>query len=164
MGTKISELNIQSPLDGTEYVECIIAPYSPGTNRRVTTQEIADLANPGGAVDSVNGQTGVVVLDAFDVDADNGAPVASTTGTAIAFAVPQFYASAETPATGNVTLVTTGLVAGMVQVLYHDDSSEPTFPAEFSRLSGFYVTNTLNIIYMHAISATRIEYMIFQEL
>lgn len=140
----------------------------------------------GGAVDSVNGQTGVVVLDAVDIDFTpagniaatdvqaaiveldgetlNGRAVASTTGTAIAFAVPQFYASVGTPATGNVTLVTTGLVPGMVQVLYHDDSSEPTFPAEFARLSGFYVTNTLNIIYMHAISATRIEYMIFQEL
>lgn len=156
---KISELPASGALTGAEILELV----QGGINKQTTAQDIADLGG-GGAVDSVNGQTGVVVLDAFDVDADNGAPVASTTGTAIAFAVPQFYASAGTPATGNVTLVTTGLVPGMVQVLYHDDSSEPTFPAEFARLSGFYVTNTLNIIYMHAISATRIEYMIFQEL
>lgn len=94
----------------------------------------------------------------------NGLAAVDTTGTAIAFAVPQFYASAGSPATGNITLVTTGLVKGMVQVLYHNNSSEPTYPAQFVRVSGFYIPNTLNIIYMHAISATRIEYMIFQQL
>lgn len=63
---RISEL-IQRTPDGTEFLEVIIPPFTPGTNRRVLLQDILDMA---GAVDSVNGQTGVVVLDAGDVGAD----------------------------------------------------------------------------------------------
>lgn len=32
---RISELNTLSELLGSEYFECIISPYSPGTNRKV---------------------------------------------------------------------------------------------------------------------------------
>lgn len=81
---KISELNTHTP-DGTEYVECIIAPYSPGTNRRITTQSLANLG--GGAVNSVNGQTGVVSLDAGDVGADPAGSAASAQAAAIAAGV-----------------------------------------------------------------------------
>jgi hypothetical protein len=41
-----------------------------GTNLAAVLDVIDDLALGGGAVDSVNGETGVVVLDAADVDAD----------------------------------------------------------------------------------------------
>lgn len=51
-------------LDGTEEVPVVKA----GITSRTTAQAIADLGG-GGAVDSVNGQTGVVVLDAADVGA-----------------------------------------------------------------------------------------------
>jgi hypothetical protein len=77
MGTKISEFTLVTP-DGTEYVECIISPYTPGTNRRITTQSIADLGGGGGAVDSVNGQTGVVVLDAGDIGVTPAGGIAAT--------------------------------------------------------------------------------------
>lgn len=53
MGTKISELNTHTP-DGTEYLECIITPYTPGTNRRITSQQIADLGG-GGAWGTITG-------------------------------------------------------------------------------------------------------------
>lgn len=62
---KISELAAAGTLDGSELVEVV----KGGTNSQTTTQDIADLGGGGGAVDSVNGQTGVVVLDASDVGA-----------------------------------------------------------------------------------------------
>lgn len=44
---KISEL-IQRAPDGTEYLEVIIPPFGPGSNRRVLLQDIVDLAGSGG--------------------------------------------------------------------------------------------------------------------
>jgi hypothetical protein len=54
-----------SNLSGAE----ILTVEQAGVPIQVTTQQIADLDGAGGAVDSVNGQTGVVVLDAVDVGA-----------------------------------------------------------------------------------------------
>lgn len=63
---KISELGTAStPLSGTELLEGV----QGGTNVKMTTQDVADLAAGGGAVTSVNGQTGAVVLTAANVDA-----------------------------------------------------------------------------------------------
>lgn len=63
---KISELTAASALDGTEPVAIV----QGGVTVRTTTQEIADLGGGGGAVSSVNGQTGTVSLTAPDVGAD----------------------------------------------------------------------------------------------
>lgn len=83
------------------------------------------------------------------------------TGVAIQFDSPKIYnAPPATPGIGNVTLNATGLVKGMVQILYHNDASEPSWPSEFVRLRGDYVPSALNVIYMNAISATRIEYVV----
>lgn len=64
---RISELPVVSsgPLEGPELVTVV----QGGVTSQTTAQEIANLAAPGSAVDSVNGQTGVVVLDAADVGA-----------------------------------------------------------------------------------------------
>lgn len=66
---RISELGFVSsgPLIGTE----LVAVVQNGDTVQTTAQEIANLApgGGGGAVDSVNTQTGVVVLDAADVGA-----------------------------------------------------------------------------------------------
>lgn len=63
---KISQLpSATTPLAGSELVEIV----QGGINKQVTAQDVADLGGGGGAVDSVNGQTGVVVLDAGDVGA-----------------------------------------------------------------------------------------------
>lgn len=59
---KISELTTAGALTGAELVELV----QGGLNKKSTTQDIADLGG-GGAVDSVNGATGVVVLDAGDI-------------------------------------------------------------------------------------------------
>ena len=95
----------------------------------------------------------------------SGLAAVDTTGTAIQFDVPKTYGSVATPETGNVTLNSTGLVKGMVQLLLHNNASvAPTFGSEFARIGGNYVTNVLNSIYFHAVSATRIEYTINQTL
>lgn len=60
---KISQLPVATtPLAGTELMEIV----QGGVNKQVATSEVGG----GGAVASVNGQTGVVVLDAGDVGAD----------------------------------------------------------------------------------------------
>lgn len=112
----------------------------------------------GGAVDSVNGQTGVVVLDI-----ENGLPAVDTTGTAISFAIPQIYGSVASPETGNITVVTTGLVKGMTQLLIHDNGTEPTYGGEIQIISGTYSTTVTNYIMLMAVSTTLILVTISQE-
>lgn len=67
---KISQLDAASPLSGTELVPVV----QDGQTKKVTAQAIADLGGGGGGdVASVNGQTGVVVLDHEDVGAASAA-------------------------------------------------------------------------------------------
>jgi hypothetical protein len=157
--------------DGTE----IVAVSKDGESASMTAQQIADLSPGSGTVTSVSGTTDRItstggatpVLDidpAYDATTINGRPVVDTTGTVIAFAVPQTYGSVASPETGNITLDATGLVLGMVQLLLHNHSSIPTFGSEFKRIGGTYVTSVLNSIYFHAVSASRIEYTVSQQL
>jgi hypothetical protein len=62
--SKISDLGAASALVGTELVPIV----QGGNTKKITTQDIADLGGGGGgAVDSVNGAIGVVVLDSDDI-------------------------------------------------------------------------------------------------
>ena len=90
-----------------------------------------------------------------------GAPVSST-GTAIQFDRPRNY-GVSTPETGNITLNSTGLVAGNTQLVIHNNSGAPTFGAEFTVVSGTYVTDEDNYIMLHAVSASLILVTINQE-
>ncbi len=113
------------------------------------------------AVDSVNGQTGVVVLDAADVGAD--AITTATTGAVISFATPQIYNSIASPSASNITDNLTGARIGVVQKIYHNAGTTPTFPAGWVRRgTGTYVTSTLNIIYAEWSVGTTVEYWITQ--
>lgn len=115
----------------------------------------------GGAVDSVNGQTGVVVLDADDVGAD--AITTATTGAVISFATPQVYNSIASPSSSNLTDNLTGARIGVVQKIYHNAGTAPTVPAGWVlRGTGAYVTSTLNIIYAEWSVGTTVEYWITQ--
>lgn len=86
-----------------------------------------------------------------------------TTGTAISFAKPQIYGSDASPETGNITIVTTGLVKGMTQLLIHNNGSEPTYGSPIKIISGAYVTGELNYIMLLAVSTTSVLVTISQE-
>jgi hypothetical protein len=73
---KISALTAAGALSGAELVEIV----QGGVNVKSTTQDIADLGGGGGgAVDSVNGATGVVVLDAGDIAFTPAGTISATT-------------------------------------------------------------------------------------
>lgn len=145
----------------------------------------------GGAVDSVNGQTGVVVLDADDIaetatrkwqsadqdifnDAtssiqtqlDSKLPIETptTTGVALTFATDRVYGSIASPETGNITADVTGAKLGVTNIIIHNSGTAPTFDSKFKKLSGSgsYVISVVNYIYCTYINATEIIYSINQ--
>lgn len=117
---------------------------------------------PAGVISATDTQAAVVEVSN---ETSNGREPLDVTGTAISFAVPQTYGSVATPETGNVTLVTTGLVKGCVQLLLHNHATtEPTWPTEFKRQGGVYIPAALNNIYMDPVSTTRINYWISQDI
>lgn len=59
----ITGLSTGTALTGTELVPIV----QGGNTKKITTQDIADLSGGGGAVDSVNGAVGVVVLDSDNI-------------------------------------------------------------------------------------------------
>lgn len=89
-----------APLTGTE----VVALVQGGTSKRTTTQDIADLGGGSGAVDSVNGQTGLVVLDAGDI---GNTPAGSIAATDVQGAINEL--DTEKATTGSVTTVATDL-------------------------------------------------------
>jgi len=93
----------------------------------------------------------------------NGLAATDTTGTAIAFAVPQIYGSIGSPETGNITINTTGLVKGMTQLLIHNNGTEPTYGSEITIISGAYATGEANFIMLMAVSSSLILVTISQE-
>jgi hypothetical protein len=81
------------------------------------------------------------------------------TGTSISFDAPAVYNSVASPATGNITEDLTGARIGVLQKIYHNDSSEPSYPAGWVNIgSGTYDNSSLNIIYAEWVSGTRVEY------
>ena len=84
----------------------------------------------------------------------------TSSGSFIEFFRPLTYNSVASPATGNFTNNLTGSRIGIVQKIYHQSGTAPTFPAGWVLLSGVYNTSTLNIIYAEWVSGTRVEYWI----
>jgi hypothetical protein len=87
----------------------------------------------------------------------------ATTGSVIAFVRPQIYNSIASPSSSNITDSLTGARIGVVQKIYHNAGTAPTFPAGWvKRGTGSYVTSTLNIIYAEWSVGTTVEYWITQ--
>ncbi len=83
----------------------------------------------------------------------------------VTYETSYIYGDAGAPLTGNITDDQTGAVIGLVQKLYHQQATVPTFPATYVNIGAVgYVVNQLNIIYIEYVSATRIEYWIAFEL
>lgn len=88
----------------------------------------------------------------------------STTGTTIFFATPQVYNLPTSGITGNITNDLTGARIGVIQKIYHQDSTEPTIPMGWVLLGGEYKINELNIIYAEFAGSSRVEYWIANEI
>ncbi len=90
--------------------------------------------------------------------------VTPNTGTVVNFVSRQIFNTDTSPATGNIIDNLMSAKLGVVQKIYHNDSSTPTVPAGWVLLgTGVYVINVLNIIYAEWTSGTRVEYWIVQE-
>lgn len=99
----------------------------------------------------------------FDALASKENITAATTGAVISFATPQIYNSIASPSASNITDNLTGARIGVVQKIYHNAGTTPTFPAGWVRRgTGTYVTSTLNIIYAEWSVGTTVEYWITQ--
>jgi hypothetical protein len=88
----------------------------------------------------------------------------SRVGTEIYFYRPEIYNTSASPATANITNNLTGAKLGVVQKIYHNHTSIPTFPASWVRIGeGEYIVNVLNIVYAEWCGGTRVEYWIIQQ-
>lgn len=84
----------------------------------------------------------------------------ASTGVSIAFDRTRIYNLPASVGTGNITGNLTGAKIGIVQKIYHQQGTTPTFPAGWVKLSGNYSTTLLNIIYAEWVTGTRVEYWI----
>jgi len=86
----------------------------------------------------------------------------ATTGAVISFAVPQVYNSFSSPTASNITDNLTGAKIGIVQKIYSNKATEPTYPAGWVKLSGTYTNSVTNIIYAEWCEGSRVEYWIIK--
>jgi hypothetical protein len=83
-----------------------------------------------------------------------------TTGTEVYFDKHNVYGSFSTPVTGNITHNLTGAKVELIQKMYHQGGTEPTYPASWVKLIGEYSTTDVNIIFALYAEAGRVEYWI----
>ena len=97
-------------------------------------------------------------------DFKSGAQIAkATTGGEVSFTEKEIYNTSASAGTGNITNDLTGAQLGIVQKIYHQEGSAPSFPAGWVLLgSGTYSTTALNVIYAEWCGGTRVEYWIVQ--
>ena len=80
------------------------------------------------------------------------------TGTTVSFDKPKVYNLPASPATASITNSLTNAKIGVVQKLYHQYTTPPTFPGGWVKVGGTYSTSLLNIIYSEYVTGTRVEY------
>jgi len=90
--------------------------------------------------------------------------VTTATTTTIDFTGQTIYYNSSSPGTGNISENLSGAKLGTIQKIYHNDASEPTYPAGWVLLGdAIYMTSILNIIYMEWAGGSRVEYWYVQE-
>ena len=93
-----------------------------------------------------------------------GTDTVSATTTQIDFTAPKIFYKYTNQATGNISEDLTGAKLGITQKIYHNDASEPTYPAGWVLMGdGIYFTSQLNIIYCEWSEGSRVEYWYVQE-
>jgi len=86
-------------------------------------------------------------------------PPAST----ISFEKPYIYSSFTIPTNVNPIVDSlTGARRGVVQKIYHNNATEPTYPAGWVKLFGTYTNSATNIIYAEWCEGSRVEYWIVE--
>lgn len=83
-----------------------------------------------------------------------------STGVLITFETNKIFNLPTAPATGNITNDLTGAKIGIVQKIYHNNSSAPTFPGGWVNIGGTYTNSVLNIIFAEWVEGSRVEYWI----
>ena len=100
----------------------------------------------------------------WQVSSGGGSSVTTATTTTINFTGQTIYYNSTSPATGNIINNLTSANLGLIQKIYHNDTSEPTYPAGWVLMGdAIYFTSTLNIIYAEWAGGTRVEYWYVQE-
>ena len=83
------------------------------------------------------------------------------TGNQIDFSLPKIFNLPTSPGSGNITDDLDNAKIGIVQKIYHQKGTVPTFPAGWVLIgTGTYSTTLLNIIYAEWVTETRVEYWI----
>jgi hypothetical protein len=87
----------------------------------------------------------------------------NTTGISVGFTNSMIYNSPTSPGTSSITEDLTGAKLGVVQKIYHNHSTTPTFPDGWVKIGGEYVTSIMNIIFAEWISGSRVEYWVVND-
>jgi hypothetical protein len=117
---------------------------------------------------NASGLTGVV-SSSYATTASYALNVTSrtqTTGTSIDFVSEKVYNTATSPGTGDITVSQTNAVLGVIQKLYHNSGSAPSFSgvSDIQIMgTGTYTTSVINVIYTEWTETDRVEYWITQE-
>lgn len=112
-------------------------------------------------LDNEDGRTKVRVYNGYYWDSYMPMP-REAIGRDIDFIVPAIYNKPPlTPETRDILQSSGGYdYPGIIQKIYHEHTTAPTFPVGWVLLEGTYNTSTLNIIYAEYVSSTRVEYWI----
>ncbi len=84
------------------------------------------------------------------------------TGAVIAFDALAVYNSFSSPTASNITDSLGTAKIGIVQKIYSNKATEPTYPAGWVKLSGTYTNSVTNIIYCEWCEGSRVEYWIVE--
>lgn len=106
---------------------------------------------------AVNPTLGTTAIDFVEF---GNSTVANATGVSITFDTNKIFNLPTAPGTGNITNDLTGAKIGVVQKIYHNNSSAPTFPAGWVNIGGTYTNSVLNIIFAEWVESSRVEYWI----
>lgn len=87
----------------------------------------------------------------------------SVTTLTVSFTTENIHYTDSAPGTGNVLVDLTGAKRGLIQKMYHNSGTAPTFPAGFVKKgSGNYQASVLNEIYFEWAGGSRVEYWIIK--
>ena len=151
-GAKTFSSNISIPATGTPLILSVSSGGSVSGLDTVTYPSLTEL-------ELVKGVTGSAIQTQLDGKQPFAVP---TTGAVISFATPQIYNTFTSPTALNITdnLVSPMAKIGVVQKIYHNNATEPTYPAGWKKLFGTYTNGVKNIIYCEWVEGSRVEYWI----